>query len=305
MRAKTKINLYAGLILTLLLIGLTSPFASKVGASPAAKIWTDQADYHPGTTVTIYGSGFAPFSQVSLEVTKVRDGTVTNWNILSKANGSFVTTYQIDKQGAPLYKVTATDGSASIKTSFTDSVNQPIIVTMANGAPSSTVVVTDTTTPVDSSTINADGTLQYVTMEGSDSFTLSFINSGDNRDGFSNSGFSETSIIYTASIVELDVTAFAQIQNTFTVTGLSETDAVALTSTYLGSGGSTIVTLNTDNGWSTTAWSDYNTAVTFPASSTQNGDTEGLVIGRSHHFRHHHRRLNHIAGLCSPVPGNF
>ena len=243
-RKQIRSKLSVAIILAILLLGFSASFVPRVGAEitgSSAKVWTDKADYHPGTTVTIYGAGFTPFAHVSLDVIKVKDGTITNWNVISKADGSFTATYQIDKQGAPLYKVAASDGSDFAKTSFTDSVDQHIKVTMANGAPSATVVITDITNPTDSSNITADGTMQTVTMDGGDSFTLSFTNSGNSRDGFSNSGFSETSVTYTASDTEIDVTAFEQVQNTFAVTGISGTDTVSLTGFFLGSGDSTII----------------------------------------------------------------
>ncbi|MGA2386781.1 MAG: hypothetical protein ABSG33_09635 [Candidatus Bathyarchaeia archaeon] len=71
---------------------------------------------------------------------------------------------------------------------------------------------------------------------------------------------------------------YHQVQNTFTVTGISGSDSVALTGTYFGTGSSTIVTLNTGNGWSTTAWSDYGYAVTFPATSTESTGSERWAI---------------------------
>lgn len=93
--------------------------ANPTGSS--AKIWTNKADYHPGTISTIYGTGFLPNMEVALQITKVKDGTFTSWNVVSNSQGSFITSYQIDKQGAPLYKITATDGTNTAKTTFTDS----------------------------------------------------------------------------------------------------------------------------------------------------------------------------------------
>lgn len=114
-------------ILLLLLIFSTTTNAyptTVLGDHPAAsiaKVWTDKSDYHPSETVTIYGSGFTPSAVVALTVTKLKDGTTTCWSTTSDAYGNFTTTYQIDQQGAPLYKVEATDGTHNATTTFTDS----------------------------------------------------------------------------------------------------------------------------------------------------------------------------------------
>ncbi len=96
--------------------------ASSISANSAVspRIWTDKADYNPGQIVTIYGTGFLPNSDIALNVTKLSDNNTTSWTAISSTNGSFVTTYQIDKEGAPLYSITATDGVDTAKTTFTD-----------------------------------------------------------------------------------------------------------------------------------------------------------------------------------------
>ena len=71
---------------------------------------------------------------------------------------------------------------------------------------------------------------------------------------------------------------YLQVQNTFTATGISGSDTVVLTGTLFGSSPVTIVTLNTGNGWSTTAWSDYNYAVTFPGTSTASSLSERWAL---------------------------
>ena len=179
-RKQIRLQLSVGFILAILLIGLSASFLPKVGAEPAgssAKIWTDKADYHPGTTVTIYGSGFAAYTQVSLDVTKVKDGTVTNWHVMSNANGSFTAIYQIDKHGAPLYKIASTDGTNNAKTTFTDSA---ILLSPNSGLPGDTVSVSyigNNFTPDDTITASFDG---YV-----GTFTLSGTTTVDSLGGFS------------------------------------------------------------------------------------------------------------------------
>ena len=75
-------------------------------------------------------------------------------------------------------------------------------------------------------------------------------------------------IIIIVFLISLSICAFASMQakadgnppvsNTFTATGLSGTDSVTLTGTYLGVS-SNIVTLNSDNACSASAWSDSGT----------------------------------------------
>jgi len=69
-----------------------------------------------------------------------------------------------------------------------------------------------------------------------------------------------------------------QVKNIFTVAGISGSDTVVLTGTHMGIGSSTIVTLNAGNSWSASAWSDYNTAVTFSATSTGSNSNERWAI---------------------------
>ena len=162
-----------------------------------------------------------------------------------------------------------------------NTVVQPITVTLSNSAPSATVTINGGyPSPA---TFAADGNPHTITMVGGSPFTLSFSNSGNTRDGFSvSSAFSSTSSSYTASTTPISVTAYEQVQNTFSVSGVSGSDSVVLTGTYLGTGSSTIVTLNSGNTWSTSAWSDYNTAVTFPASTVNSGSSERWSIGSAY-----------------------
>jgi hypothetical protein len=84
-------------------------------------------------------------------------------------------------------------------------INQPITLTMANGAPSATVTITGGNPSL--STFQADGTEHAITMDPGASFTLSFSNSGNTRNGFNVGGsFSEVSS-YTSSTSAISVTA--------------------------------------------------------------------------------------------------
>ncbi len=106
----------------MLFISLTiCTLASFQAKAQTATIWTDKTDYHPGETVTIYGTDFLPNANVAINVTKQSDGTVSSFNVISDSNGNFTTSYQIGNVGATLYTVTATDGTNTATTTFTDS----------------------------------------------------------------------------------------------------------------------------------------------------------------------------------------
>ena len=160
-------------------------------------------------------------------------------------------------------------------------VSQPIKVAMSDSAPSATVTVTDLTNPGAPlpSTFPSDGSVYYIDgMSSGDSFTLSFSNgAGSVQDGFSVSNvFSSTSITYTATSSELDLSAYEQI-DTFTASGVSSSDSVTLSSTNVGV--STSIVLSSGNDWSATVWTDSGKAVTFPATSYLSGSTEQWSIG--------------------------
>ena len=104
--------------LTICTLGTLANFQVK---AQSATIWTDKADYHPGETVTIYGTDFLPNVNVAVNVTQQSDGTVSNFNVISGSNGNFTASYQIGNVGAALYIVTATDGTNTAATTFTDS----------------------------------------------------------------------------------------------------------------------------------------------------------------------------------------
>ena len=110
------------IIVLVLFISLTiCTLANFQVKAQSATIWTDKADYHPGETVTIYGTGFLPNTNVAINVIKQSDGTVSNFNVISGSNGNFTASYQIGNVGAALYTLTATDGTNTATTTFTDS----------------------------------------------------------------------------------------------------------------------------------------------------------------------------------------
>src|SRR6187431_690260 len=73
-------------------------FAGLVSNADAATVTTDQLDYPPGSTATIYGTGFTPEAIVTLQVLH-NDGHASDgedhdpWNVTSDTNGNFTTTW--------------------------------------------------------------------------------------------------------------------------------------------------------------------------------------------------------------------
>jgi hypothetical protein len=115
------------IILSLIFVFLTFSMTISLGLTavvndtPAlAQVWTDKTDYQTGEIVTIYGSGFTADTAVTLQVTNVQDGITTTLITASDQNGNFTATYQIDAQGAPLYRIDATDGTNNVSVTFTD-----------------------------------------------------------------------------------------------------------------------------------------------------------------------------------------
>jgi hypothetical protein len=232
-----------------------------------------------GSTVTVSGSGFADNS--ALTATFAGSGVTLSGTTSTNSSGSFTgATFSVPTSTAGgAQNVVITDaGANSANATFTvNTLYQLITVTMSNSAPSATVTVNGGYPSP--STFAADGSQHNITMVAGDSFTLSFSNSGDTRNGFIvSNAFSATSSQYTASTNPISVTAYEQVQNTFSVSfsggSPGSSDSLVLTGTYLGTGSSTIVTLNSSNSWSTSGWSDYNTAVTFPAKTTLSNSTE-------------------------------
>jgi len=84
-----------------------------------AVVWTDKADYAPWETVTIYGSGFNPNTNIDIAITKP-DSVVDTGSTMSDAFGSFIY-YYIMNGIVGTYTVTATDGTNTASTTFTES----------------------------------------------------------------------------------------------------------------------------------------------------------------------------------------
>jgi hypothetical protein len=236
-----------------------------------------------GSTVTVSGSGFAGNSALTATFagsTVTISGT-TNTNSSGSFTGATFTVPASTPPNNQTVLITDASSNSGSATFWVNTLVQNITVTMSNSAPSGNVTVNGGYPSP--STFQANGASQSITMVAGAPFTLSFSNSGVTRDGFIvSSAFFATSSSYTASFNSISVTAYEQVQNTFSVSGVSGGDSVALTGTYLGAGSSTIVTLNSGNSWSASAWSDYNTAVTFPVSTANSGSSERWSIGNAY-----------------------
>jgi uncharacterized repeat protein (TIGR02543 family) len=122
------------IILATALLLLTVYAAAMVKAEDTqqtAKIWTDKADYSPEETVKIFGTGFLPESTITIEVTRP-DLTVEIWSVTSGLDGSFTTAYLLDGITGT-YTVTATDGTNTATTTFTDTPTKPVKITTTYG----------------------------------------------------------------------------------------------------------------------------------------------------------------------------
>ncbi len=180
-----------------------------------------------------------------------------------------------------IVNITDASSNSGSSTYTVNTVSQTITVAISN-SPSSAAVIVNGGNAIPN-TFAANGNSNSVTMFAGASFTLSFSNSGNTRNGFIvASAFSSTSSSYTASTTPISVTAYNQVQNTFSVPGVTGIGSVVLTGTYLGTASSSIVTLNSGNSWSTQAWSDNNTAVTFPALADNSGSSERWILGSAY-----------------------
>ena len=111
-----KNKMLLGIILCLALLFTATPVL--VGQASTAVIWTDKPDYQPGDTVTIYGSGFLANAPITVSVTRP-DFNVDSWTATSDSDGKFTTTYPLDGI-LGTYTVTASDGTNTASTTFTD-----------------------------------------------------------------------------------------------------------------------------------------------------------------------------------------
>jgi hypothetical protein len=112
-------KLLFSILALILVLALALPMAVPALAQ-SASLWTDKQDYAPEEVVTISGSGFLANAEVAVTVERpdgVRD-TVIPAPVTDDA-GYFTCSYQLDGI-AGTYVVTATDGTNTAVTTFTD-----------------------------------------------------------------------------------------------------------------------------------------------------------------------------------------
>jgi hypothetical protein len=186
--------------------------------------------------------------------------------------------------GTKLVVVVDRSGNTASGSFNVTSVIQPITVTMTNSAPVANVTVTGGN-PSPASFL-ADGREHSIIFDEGSALTLSFVNSGGNvRNGFVVSGnFTSVSSLYNASTAPIFVYAYRQLNNTFTVSGLQGNDSITPTSFYGDVIYGDLVTLNSDNSWTASAWSYYNASVVFPGSTANSGSNERWAIGNASRY---------------------
>jgi hypothetical protein len=94
------------------------PQMVKAEDGAEAKIWVDKADFGPGKTVNIFGSGFRVNAVITVSVTWP-NSQVDSWSSLaSDSAGNFTTTYYLVGMYGTL-SVIATDGTNRATTTLT------------------------------------------------------------------------------------------------------------------------------------------------------------------------------------------
>ena len=230
-----------------------------------------------GNTTAINGA-----NELGVEVTNSNyNSNPLNWD---GADGSASASCQQYALGCAGFRYTgATNNSASEEWGYEDlvfimkieysGVTQPISVQMSNSAPPVSVSIKGC--HASPSTFPADGASHLESVDPSCAFSLSFNNGGSARAGFQvTGGFSATSSAHTScpkgTCLELSLTAFEQVENTFraTPTAPSEWDAglkIRVTGTDLGSQGVEGCTILTSAGGGRAAcqaWFDFGTIAT-------------------------------------------
>ena len=142
-----KNKMLLGMILCLALLFTATPVL--VGQASTAVIWTDKADYTPGETVTVSGSGFVPYDYYDIPVIRpdgsvvLGDGSDTaGWDMVqADASGDFDYYYMLNGI-AGLYEVRVYDSpwsgsldqEALATTTFTDAQAAANLDQIRNGA---------------------------------------------------------------------------------------------------------------------------------------------------------------------------
>jgi hypothetical protein len=111
---------FAALMATALLASVPAFAADEQGSGP--QIWSDKADYSPGESVVLSGSGWAPSELVHITV---NDDQGQTWrrdvDVIAGVDGALTDSFQLPEHFVATYTVTATGPlSGTATTSFTD-----------------------------------------------------------------------------------------------------------------------------------------------------------------------------------------
>lgn len=105
-----------------------------VAAQAAPSIWTDKADYAPGETVQISGSGFMPGARLTIKVTWPDGSVVYNGNAMVVGEqGCFQYEYPLGDGMAGQFQVEAIDeeGATIASCTFTDRIRTKLSLTLS------------------------------------------------------------------------------------------------------------------------------------------------------------------------------
>jgi len=110
-------------IVVIALLMLSMTFVGPLTHAAEATIWTDKEDYEYYETVTIFGTGFQALVDINVTIVKP-DETSDIVYAVSDDVGNFTCTYQLNGI-IGTYTVTATDGTNTATTTFTESAITP------------------------------------------------------------------------------------------------------------------------------------------------------------------------------------
>jgi len=102
------------------------PVVATRAVAEGAVIWTDKPDYSPEEIATIYGSGFTANAEITVSVTRPDYSVDLLPYVSSDFSGNFSISYQLNGIMG-IYTVTATDGTNTATTYFTDGVKTDLV----------------------------------------------------------------------------------------------------------------------------------------------------------------------------------
>jgi len=119
-----------------------SEFDFEVIEEGSATLVTDKPDYAPTDTVVIFGSGFTPDQEYTLEITSETGNFKFSDTVTSDESGSLFYSYQLDGTFRPLYLIEAlnSDGEVVASVTFTDDSPASLPFSDSFGSVNSTTV---------------------------------------------------------------------------------------------------------------------------------------------------------------------